>query len=309
MPENDDDWEGLAAAVYRAVLQMLPASAMSWFGGLRDRSLAVATEVNISFCLDKTSLRCNYNLLEALCSRLGWALSYQYCASPPFTALKGKSWQRQHVHHLQALARKELHLFIFCCLQAYTSLRESPGIIAAELAGVSGAGFQGSENSSNAEFRVRANLASREASAILCIEDNATLEMTVKLPPAWPLRSADVECKRKVSMSPLHKFLHTKSCLTLTKSCSQRLLIRRDKCNADIVGVIHTSCLALSRPFRHEILQEGPLLCRMLLAQGNITMGSPLDLGMCAGGRHGGAPAQVAAVHCGVPAQPERRPG
>ena len=46
VPENDDDWEGLAAAVYRAVLQMLPASAMSWFGSLRDRSMAVATEVS-----------------------------------------------------------------------------------------------------------------------------------------------------------------------------------------------------------------------------------------------------------------------
>ena len=106
-------------------------------------------------------------------------------------------------------------------MQAYTSLRESPGIIAAELAGVSGAGFQGSENSSNAEFRVRANLASREASAILCIEDNATLEMTVKLPPAWPLRPADVECKRKVNMSPLHISLHNDSCFGLTKSSRQ----------------------------------------------------------------------------------------
>ncbi len=83
-------------------------------------------------------------------------------------------------------------------MQAYTSLRESPGIIAAELAGVSGAGFQGSENDGNAEFRLRASVAQREASAILCIEDNATLEMTIKLPPAWPLRPADVECKRKV---------------------------------------------------------------------------------------------------------------
>ena len=45
MPDNDEDWEKLAAAVYRAILQMLPASAMSWFGSLRDRSLAVATEV------------------------------------------------------------------------------------------------------------------------------------------------------------------------------------------------------------------------------------------------------------------------
>ena len=65
VPENDDDWEGLAAAVYRAVLQMLPASAMSWFGSLRDRSLAIATEVNIFFCSDMTSLRCILILLEA----------------------------------------------------------------------------------------------------------------------------------------------------------------------------------------------------------------------------------------------------
>ena len=84
-------------------------------------------------------------------------------------------------------------------VQAYTALRESPGIIAAELAGVSGAGFQGSENNSSAEFRVRASVASREASAMLCIEDNATLEMTIKLPASWPLRPAEVECKRKVS--------------------------------------------------------------------------------------------------------------
>ena len=94
-----------------------------------------------------------------------------------------------------------------CIVQAYTSLRESPGIIAAELAGVSGAGFQGNENSSNAEFRVRASVASREASAMLCIEDNATLEMTIKLPASWPLRPADVECKRKVLGLPLaHDF-------------------------------------------------------------------------------------------------------
>ena len=51
VPENDDDWEGLAAAVYRAVLQMLPASAMSWFGSLRDRSMAVATEVSSRLAL------------------------------------------------------------------------------------------------------------------------------------------------------------------------------------------------------------------------------------------------------------------
>ena len=130
--------------------------------------------------------------------------------------MRGTGRQRQDVQDLQALAREALQLSP-ALLQAYTSLRESPGIIAAELAGVSGAGFQGSENSSNAVFRVHANLASREASAILCIEDNATLEMTVKLPPAWPLRPADVECKRKVSMSPLHVSFHTDNCSYVKK--------------------------------------------------------------------------------------------
>ena len=94
-------------------------------------------------------------------------------------------------------------------VQAYTALRESPGIIAAELAGVSGAGFQGSENSSNAEFWVRASMAAREATAMLCIEDNATLEMTIRLPASWPLRPAGVECKRKVGEWPLHDFFLT----------------------------------------------------------------------------------------------------
>jgi hypothetical protein len=79
-------------------------------------------------------------------------------------------------------------------MQAYTIARESSGIISAELAGVSGA----SGDAGNAEFRVRASLIAREAVAILSIEDNATLEMAVRLPPSWPLRPAEVECRRKV---------------------------------------------------------------------------------------------------------------
>lgn len=78
--------------------------------------------------------------------------------------------------------------------QAYTVARESSGIIAAELAGVSGA----AGDAGNAEFRVRASVATREAVAVLSIEDNATLEMAVRLPPSWPLRPAEIECRRKV---------------------------------------------------------------------------------------------------------------
>jgi hypothetical protein len=47
-------------------------------------------------------------------------------------------------------------------------------------------------------FRVRASAAAREAVAVLEIEEGASLEMAVRLPPAWPLRPADVECRRKV---------------------------------------------------------------------------------------------------------------
>ncbi len=78
--------------------------------------------------------------------------------------------------------------------QAYTVARESGGIISAQLAGLSGA----AGDAGNAEFRVRASVAAREAVAVLSIEDNATLEMAVRLPPSWPLRPAEVECRQKV---------------------------------------------------------------------------------------------------------------
>ena len=82
-------------------------------------------------------------------------------------------------------------------LQAYTASKESPDIISAELGGVSGVAT--SDVADTAEFRMRASLASREAVAILCIEESSTLEMVIKLPASWPLRSAEVECRRRVS--------------------------------------------------------------------------------------------------------------
>lgn len=81
-------------------------------------------------------------------------------------------------------------------LQAYTAAKESAAIIAAELGGVSG--VAASDVADTAEFRVRASLAVREAVAILSIEDSSTLEMVVKLPTSWPLRPAEVECRRRV---------------------------------------------------------------------------------------------------------------
>ena len=32
------------------------------------------------------------------------------------------------------------------------------------------------------------------------VEDGAVLELAIRLPPAWPLKPADVECRRKVRL-------------------------------------------------------------------------------------------------------------
>lgn len=50
---HDDEYQGkelvypLAAAVFRAALHALPASARAWFGDLRDRGLAASVEVTL----------------------------------------------------------------------------------------------------------------------------------------------------------------------------------------------------------------------------------------------------------------------
>lgn len=52
--------------------------------------------------------------------------------------------------------------------------------------------------SGDGNFRVRANASAREVTAIMEIEDSATLELLVKLPASSPLRPAEVECRNKV---------------------------------------------------------------------------------------------------------------
>ncbi len=51
---------------------------------------------------------------------------------------------------------------------------------------------------------IRANAVSREVVASMTIEEGAVLEMAIKLPPSWPLRVADIECRRKVLSPDMH---------------------------------------------------------------------------------------------------------
>lgn len=126
LPHSHSSWRLLAAAVYRAVLCTLPASARLWFSDLRDRSRSTAVE-------------------------------------------------------------------------NYTSRYESPALLAAEFAAIKrdAAGSSG-EVGGSCSFRVVANPANREVTAVLEIEDGATLELVVKLPAAAPLKAPEVDCKNKV---------------------------------------------------------------------------------------------------------------
>jgi hypothetical protein len=129
LPHSHSSWRLLAAAVYRSVLCMLPASARLWFSDLRDRSRSTAVE-------------------------------------------------------------------------SYTSRYESPALLAAEFAAIKrdAAGSSG-EVGGSCSFRVVANPANREVTAVLEIEDGATLELVVKLPAAAPLKAAEVDCKNKVRLA------------------------------------------------------------------------------------------------------------
>jgi hypothetical protein len=127
LPHTHSSWRLLAAALYRAVLQQLPASARLWFSDLRDRARLAAVE-------------------------------------------------------------------------SYTMRFESPALLAAEFAAIRrDAGGASGEVGGSCSFRVRASPAAREVTAVLEIEDGATLELQVKLPAAAPLKAAEVECRNKVS--------------------------------------------------------------------------------------------------------------
>ena len=77
--------------------------------------------------------------------------------------------------------------------------QESGSIITDELAGVAGGAARGEmTDAGSVEFSTRAKHATREAVALVSLEDSAVLEMCIRLPPAWPLKAAEVECRRRV---------------------------------------------------------------------------------------------------------------
>ena len=47
-------------------------------------------------------------------------------------------------------------------------------------------------------FSLKANALTREVTATMHVEDGAALEMVIKLPLSWPLKTADVDCRRTV---------------------------------------------------------------------------------------------------------------
>lgn len=78
------------------------------------------------------------------------------------------------------------------CLQTYTSQVESPLLLKRELNVTPQAATE------DEGFSLKANALTREVTATMRVEDGAALEMVIKLPLSWPLKTADVECRRTV---------------------------------------------------------------------------------------------------------------
>lgn len=95
---------------------------------------------------------------------------------------------------------------ISAALEKYTAASVSPALLSAEFAAVE-------EMATNIglydKFTIRASPAAREVSAALEVEDGHLMELAVKLPACFPLRAAEVDCKRSVGVndSQLRKWL------------------------------------------------------------------------------------------------------
>ena len=55
-------------------------------------------------------------------------------------------------------------------------------------------------------FGIKANTAAREIVATMTVEEGAVLEIAIKLPSSWPLKVAEVECRRRVSRHDTFRF-------------------------------------------------------------------------------------------------------
>ncbi|CAG9460504.1 unnamed protein product [Pedinophyceae sp. YPF-701] len=90
-------------------------------------------------------------------------------------------------------------------VEEYVSAVESPAAIAREIAAAQDAGgkMQADGLDDDNQFELRASTGTREVSALLEVEDGASLELCIKLPASWPLRHAEVECRRKVGLTDM----------------------------------------------------------------------------------------------------------
>ncbi|KAK9831453.1 hypothetical protein WJX81_006515 [Elliptochloris bilobata] len=126
-------------------------------------------------------------------------------------------------------------------VEAYTAARESPAILAAELGGLGAVSAAAGDGGGGADFSVRGSLGAREAVAVLAVEEGATLEMAVRLPPAWPLRPPTAECRRRVGMSEgrLRKWLLSMLAFLRSQngSLADAMALWRSNCEREFAGV------------------------------------------------------------------------
>uniref|UniRef100_A0A061R884 E3 ubiquitin-protein ligase listerin n=1 Tax=Tetraselmis sp. GSL018 TaxID=582737 RepID=A0A061R884_9CHLO len=85
-------------------------------------------------------------------------------------------------------------------VERYTRQRESPLLLDDEMKHAQAAAAAAASASKD-DFSVRVNPSAREVTAVLELDDNAKLEMAVKLPPAFPLKPAEAEIREKVGVS------------------------------------------------------------------------------------------------------------
>ena len=87
-------------------------------------------------------------------------------------------------------------------IEKYAAAVESGPLIDGELAAAVAAtrGAPDAMSDGLAGFTVRVSPAAREAVAVLEVDDGASLELAVKMPPAWPLRGATVDVRRAVGV-------------------------------------------------------------------------------------------------------------
>ena len=78
-------------------------------------------------------------------------------------------------------------------VQRFVELEASESLARREISNVQGAGGHGT-------FTMNGNIVSREISASY-IKDECSLELIVRLPPAYPLRNVEVECRRRLGVS------------------------------------------------------------------------------------------------------------